>query len=543
MVVGGVEDTGFREAEARAREAREAAESRVLDLPGCVPTGVLREGGRFADMDAPACEARVADLIESSQKLVGRINADQAALAANTTELLGLFQVSGWGWGWRSPAHRLACQLKMTGVEARQLVTAADRLGDLPELSAAFTHGEVGLRVAAAVAEIATPETEATLVDQTRCATADAVLEMVNTYKRIERQLAAEAAAKNDDGEDEADPGPTDALRITTRADGYEVAWFLNATNGAVVKQMIRQRRSELFEQSGTAATSAEAMLSLLEIGPKPPSERFLVVLAIDIDVFRVWQHHRANPAGGCTGPTDGAVCTGVSIQGGPPVTEAELDAMHDQLSGRWMVSRDGHPLWISTKQRTAPAWMRTAMNFEQQCCGADGCGRAGVLEAHHSVPFTTKPETLYDEQAYFCPFHHRALHAAGATVEFNADRSGIIIRDAAGRVVSLTGVPVPPDQSPKDRPEWVGRGVWAGGMEYYDHQALEITIDYLFSNTEPWRSQNAPPGPGDPPDESFETFADTGFTGHGPPPAGGSHPASPNHTGGDTGGNSPPNS
>ncbi len=491
----------------------------MFELPGCRERGTHREGGRFLQLDHDEREQRIEELIESSQKLVGRINADQAELASNTTELLGLFQASqGWGWGWRTPAHRLACQLKLTGAEARRLVAVADRLPDLPELSAAFEHGEVSMPVAAALADVATPETEADLVEQSRHATADAMVGVVSTFKRGQR-AAGEA------------PERTESLSLRPKADGFEVRGFLNATNGELVSKLLEQRRQELFEQSGKTATSAAALLSLLELGPRPPTDRFLAVLQIDVDVFRAWQERRSSGVHTCADrddqakPADGDVDpmpTGVSIQHGPPVTEAELDAIHGELSALWMVTRDGHPLWVSSKARVAPPWMRRAMAVEQRCCGAAGCDRAGVLEAHHSVPFTKKPETLFSDMVFLCPFHHRALHAAGATVEFSDDRSEIVIRDHRGRIMALTGVPIPPEISPKDRSEWSGRGVWTAGMETYDSYGTDVVVGHLQAHTPPAATSGSPP-----------TF--------GSPPTGGGHPADPDVTGGDNGGSSPP--
>ncbi len=342
---GGVRDGGVVE----------AVPGVVFELPGCRSGGVRREGGRFFSLGFDEREARIDELIAGSQKLVGRINADQAALAANTTELLGLFQAGqGWGWGWRTPAHRLACQLKLTGAEARRLVTAADVLPDLPQLAEAFGHGEVSLPVVAALAQVATADTEAELVEQSRHATADAMLGLVSTFKRLD----AEAGDR---------PPRPESLSLRARADGYEIRGFLDSVNGAVLEKRLAQRRNELFDQTGTAATSADALLSLLEVGPRPVSPQFLAVLQIDVEVFRAWQETRHRPSGCPTCGTSSDVAgngqastgghgpgsdspTGVSVLHGPPVTEAELDAIHQELSVCWLVSRNGHPLWISIK-------------------------------------------------------------------------------------------------------------------------------------------------------------------------------------------------
>ena len=466
----------------------------LVVMEGFDPVGAMAAavaaGSAFKTGEGHALHARVEDVMADAQALVGRINADQAALVTKTAELMSLWNAGAdLGWGYRSIEHRLANELKLTRREATLLSIAAEHLPVLPELMTAFAHGEVPLTVAAPVAEIACPATDAALTEQTRYATAAATLKMVAARKKLVRDQQGEPEEKQE------------SFRVSPRGDGYEVRGNLSATNGAVFAKLLAQRRQELFQQTGEKATTAEALMSLLELGPGLPADRFLAVLQIDVEVFRAWQETR-DTARGCdqpepAGTPNDPAPTGVTILNGPPVTEAELDTIHGEISARWVVTRNGHPLWISSKQRTAPAWMRTAMDLEQHDCQVLGCDREGFLEAHHSIPFTDKAETLYEEQVYFCPFHHDALHAAGATAEFTTDRK-IIIRDADGNPVSFTGCPIPPSESPDQRERWTGRGTNTGGQDHYDRRSLDNILGYLHDNT-------PRPDPGPEPDDGGE--------------------------------------
>src|SRR5207302_6052763 len=83
-------------------------------------------------------------------------------------------------------------------VAAREHVKVGRRLGELPLVHAAFASGELSYSKARAVVRIATPETEATLVEWARHATAAQLERIVAGRRRVSRAEAEEVHARRE---------------------------------------------------------------------------------------------------------------------------------------------------------------------------------------------------------------------------------------------------------------------------------------------------------------------------------------------------------
>jgi len=68
--------------------------------------------------------------------------------------------------GARSLSDWVAARLRLRPVAARQLVSVARRLEDLPVLSARFASGDLSLDQVDAISRMATPDTEAGLIEE-----------------------------------------------------------------------------------------------------------------------------------------------------------------------------------------------------------------------------------------------------------------------------------------------------------------------------------------------------------------------------------------
>ena len=99
-----------------------------------------------------------------------------ARIQAATYELLVMIQQfdarGGWGQGFTSCAHWLNWRTGLALGAAREKVRVARALADLPRLSAEMRRGALSYSKVRALTRVATPETEARLLDFARCATA-----------------------------------------------------------------------------------------------------------------------------------------------------------------------------------------------------------------------------------------------------------------------------------------------------------------------------------------------------------------------------------
>src|SRR5205807_3147745 len=150
----------------RPRHQRSVALRRLTSLPG--PTCVSNVCSIHWAMDLTAIPL---------ERLEAEIATQAAHIAAATCRWLELVaefdRREGYAdWGCRSTAHWLNWRCGIGVVAAREHVKVGRRLAELPVLRAAFASGELSYSKARAVVRVATPETEATLVEWARHATA-----------------------------------------------------------------------------------------------------------------------------------------------------------------------------------------------------------------------------------------------------------------------------------------------------------------------------------------------------------------------------------
>ncbi len=91
--------------------------------------------------------------------------------AASSAELCVLIQAADVGQTWMSDGARsltdwVAARLRLRPSTARQLVSVARRLADLPVLSARFASGDLSLDQVDAISRMATADTEAGLIEE-----------------------------------------------------------------------------------------------------------------------------------------------------------------------------------------------------------------------------------------------------------------------------------------------------------------------------------------------------------------------------------------
>jgi hypothetical protein len=107
---------------------------------------------------------------------------------------LAEFDRSGkWGpWECKSAAHWLSWRCGVDLASAWEQLRVARRLGELPTITGAFGNGELSWYQVRALAKIATPETDASLLDIARYSTGTQLARLVVAYRKV---LEAQANA------------------------------------------------------------------------------------------------------------------------------------------------------------------------------------------------------------------------------------------------------------------------------------------------------------------------------------------------------------
>ncbi len=356
--------------------------------------GVMNSA-EFGD-DSGALEPRDAEAaLDRCRTLMGQINALQAELAEAAAEAAGLIESTGTlGWGFKSVVHRLSHELHISGREAKHYLDVGEGLPERPTLTKACRDGALGLAAASTITRSTDGHNEELIVQD--------ALELSSS--QLARVCSALRRVKAHDAPDEP---TTDSfhLALDRRTDRWSFSGTLNATAGAALEQVIAQRRNEL-SGAGHWATGVEAFIDVFTNGPGTVSDRFVALLNVDVVEF---ERHLADRDDNCGLPTTGG--TGVTTQAGQAVSDEEIDRLFNGVRLRWVIRRDGHPLWVSQQSRTPPNWMRQVLRVDQPECAVDTCGRRAGLHAHHMTHWEDKPETKFQGLALLCGHHHRVLH------------------------------------------------------------------------------------------------------------------------------------
>jgi hypothetical protein len=150
-------------------------------------------------IEMPETSGRV-DSTAELDRLGDEIAVLSAHLEAATGRLLDLIREfdarAGWRNGFRSCAHWLSWRVGLDLDAARERVRVARALGGLALLAGALSRGELSYAKVRALTRVATPETEARLVNVGRAGTACHVERIVRGWRREDRHAEARETAR-----------------------------------------------------------------------------------------------------------------------------------------------------------------------------------------------------------------------------------------------------------------------------------------------------------------------------------------------------------
>ena len=422
-------------------------------------------------------------------RLGDRIAELAARIQAATYALLVLIrqfdQQGGWQQGgFSSCAHWLSWRTGLAPGAAREKIRVAQALDALPLISSAMQRGQVSYSKARALTRVATPESEAALLDVALAGTAVHVEQVTRAWRRVDR--AAEIA---EDGRRRAHR----ELRTWVDDDGMVVIRGRLAPEvGAAVLRALdaasEQLRTEAADapEEDTPEPSAEqrradalgrvaeaALTAKLDQGTA--GDRYQVVLHVDAATLaadpaaerdgvsagtpevapaRETEHPAYVPAG-TYGPADaaddprpGGAAHAVHGQavledaGGLRVSAATAQRLACD-AGKVVMTHgaDGQVLDVGRKTRTIPPALRRALAARDRRCRFPGCA-ARRCDAHHVRHWAHGGTTRLDNLVQLCRRHHRAVHEGGLRVTF--DDAGVVrFTQADGR--SLPAAPESP--------------------------------------------------------------------------------------------------
>ena len=381
---------------------------------------VQREHGDHRDIDKPLqtptdLPDKAAGLERQAETAVlGDAIAELAArMQAATYELLAMIhqfdERGGWGQGFTSCAHWLNWRTGLAMGAAREKVRVARALAELPQMSAAMRRGALSYSKVRALTRVATPETEARLLDFARCATAAHVERLVRAWRRVDRIAAAEDDQRRHESRH---------LEVWVDEDGMVVVrGRLSPEVGAVVQRALEAASDRLYHAADDKAEVSAGKRRADALGLIAES-----ALAADLDRstagdrYQVVVHVDADGLDAAAEAGQSALEDGIGVP-----AEMSRRLACDAATVVMSHARDGTVLDVGRKTRTIPPAIQRALMARDRRCRFRGCD-ASHCDAHHVRHWADGGTTRLDNLLLVCRRHHRAVHEEGFTVELRDD-------------------------------------------------------------------------------------------------------------------------
>jgi uncharacterized protein DUF222/HNH endonuclease len=317
-----------------------------------------------------------------------------AHLDAATHRLLALIRQFDEAGGWAdqgalSCAHWLSWRIGLELGAAREHVRGARAIADLPLVDGALQRGQVSYSKVRALTRVATPASEATLLEMARSSTASQLERICRGYRTALRNAAGERP------EDEADHRWVRERETESGLVRFDVQ--LRPEEAAVVRRALEaaiERGTDI--PAGTSLRRADALVAVAEqylagggTAAAPPVE---VVVHVE--------------AGG------GMLDDGTPLA--PPTTERLLcDATVMEVSE----DSRGNVLDVGRRKRTIPTLLRRALRLRDRGCRFPGCTNR-MVDGHHVVPWARGGTTALDNLCSLCRRHHTHVHEYGFSMK-----------------------------------------------------------------------------------------------------------------------------
>ena len=448
---------------ARPGPAANADDAAPCASPSPSDPGVAEDG----DEELYRLGERIAELAE-------RINSAEARMM---TLIADFDRRGGWKGEYSSCAEWLAWRIGIKIGPARERVRTARALAGLPQTAEALRAGRISYAKVRALTRVATPASEAELLNFAQAGSAARLEAMVRMWKKLSREgeLTAEEARHR-----------SRTFSVFVDGDGmYVVKGRLEPEVGAVLMRAVEAASEALFRRKGSAGDSrgsgavratgdsraadvsrgADDSRAVGDAGPKPKQRRadavgLLAERALAAGFGRRECDGSHDSDGGDLGEPGIASGTRaeryqVMVHCDAATLAAEGDPGRSDLDGIRVSSetsrrmacdaavvamvhaKDGSVLSVGRRTRTIPPHIRRALEERDRGCRFPGCA-SRFTEAHHVKHWADGGETSLRNTVLLCRRHHRTVHEGRVKVGRSPDgtvlfftRGGRILADA----------------------------------------------------------------------------------------------------------------
>lgn len=397
--------------------------------------------------------------------VAGQLNALHAELVELTAQAI---EADCWGGngGVRSPEHWLSLRAGLSPATAAQITTLARARTRLPVLTGLVEQGRLSLDQAAAVAGRVPAAYEEAVCELAPLMTVTQLRRIVNRYPfEPDEPDRAEDASKTEEPTvaaappafpDRADQPSSVSLqwddgRFVLRAD-------LDAADGALMENALREAKDALFTAGNPAATYADALIEIASrsLGAvESPARASHYRVHIHLDTEGAWVNARGSLAAhlaarlGCTADT----------------------AVDWQTKGR--------PVSVGRSQHAIPERLRRLVEDRDRGCAYPGCTATRFVEIHHIDHWADGGGTDYANLISLCPHHHDAHHAGDFTISESGNALlPFVFRTRHGRSIQVA----PPDPHGGEAPPKPARP----SRDYRPPLGERLDTDWIYFRKRP---------------------------------------------------------
>ncbi len=422
------------------------------------------------------------DLDEELNVVAGHLNASHARLVDLTVTMIA--NPRDWrGPGVHTPELFLAWRTGLSAQRARQIVTIANRVGELPHCIDAFRRGELAVDQMAAIAKRAPWWIDSEICDLGRMLTVSQLARTLATYPFPDHPHpdtppdpaepaavdpaaadpgasdpgasdpgasdpgASDPGASDPAAADPGDPKPTPAGPTPGDPAPRDKMWFglgddgrwrlqveTDVLTGMTIEAALREARDQLFQDGHPDIEWPDALRevcerSLATIGEPARRDRYRTHIHLKADGQCCDDRGWNLPDAIRQYITCDGLLTPTFIDGSIPISIGRTGRMIPQRTRRLVILRDGG-------------------------CTVPGCTQTHIVEVHHIIHWENGGPTDTWNLIALCPHHHRMHHKGALGISGNADDGTVVFTDRNGDLLRPTGAkPKPPGAPPPPAP------------------------------------------------------------------------------------------